>query len=576
MCDLRREENEMEKVIALAANSVATTKNTVHELNGKTANSATLSMRLPGERVMVPAETGELVPMRRIAMSSAPEAFGGEKRPAIYVVDRTGPYGEAGAQGRPAEEVAKPRLRERPAPSTPEALTQLESARQGIVTPEMAFAAARENAARDLVRKELDAIGSEKLERILAPVLAAPLWRGEDVRRLVAARQAVIPANFLHQEVEPMVIGKHFTTKVNANIGTSSSSKTPFEELEKLRAALYAGADTVMDLSTGTKIRETRETLLRRSPVPLGTVPIYEALERAGRPENLSWALFKDVMLEQAQQGVDYMTIHAGVLARHVALTKRRLTGIVSRGGGILAVWMHKHGKDNFLYEHFDEILEIAHQYDVTLSLGDGLRSGSIYDGNDEAQFGELRTLGELNHLAGEAGVQVMIEGPGHVPMTGIAENQRLEDEWCKEAPFYTLGPLPADIGAGYDHVTAAIGGALIASKGTAMLCYVTPKEHLGLPDADDVREGLGVFRIAAHAADVAKGIPGARLLDHMMSLARFEFRWNDQFSLSVDPERAARFHDETLGGSGGREAHFCSMCGPGFCPMKLAHDLFE
>lgn len=540
------------------------------------AAAGTTAMRLPGERTMVSAETGEPVALRRIPMSASPEAFGGERRPDVYVVDRTGPYGLAAAEGLPADEAPLPVRRPRPAPGTPEALTQLESARRGIVTPEMAYAAARENAARDRVRAQVDEIGSEKLARILGPVLNAPLWRAEDVRRLVEERSAVIPANFLHPEAEPMVIGGRFSTKVNANIGTSASSRQPGEELEKLRTALFAGADTVMDLSTGSDIRQTRETLLRRSPVPLGTVPIYEALERCGRPEALSWPLFRDVMLEQAEQGVDYMTIHAGVLAEHAALTKRRLTGIVSRGGGILAVWMHETGQQNFLYEHFGEILDIARRFDVTLSLGDGLRSGSVYDGNDAAQFAELRTLGELNRSAGEAGVQVMIEGPGHVPLAGIAENQRLEEDWCSGAPFYTLGPLPTDIGAGYDHVTAAIGGALIAAKGTAMLCYVTPKEHLGLPDANDVREGLGVFRIAAHAADIAKGVPGALLLDHLMSLARFEFRWNDQFALSVDPERAARFHDATLGGAGGREAHFCSMCGPGFCPMKLAHDLFE
>ncbi len=562
-------------IAAAALKSVEMRSEDVAALEAQSVDAA-LEMSLPGERITVDSEAGEPVALRRIAMHAAPETFGGEKRPAVYVADRTGPFGVAGRMQGRAADAALPRKRLRPEPGSAEAMTQLESARSGIVTPEMAYAAARENAAREQMREEVAAIGSDKLTRILGPALNAPLWRGEDIRCLVAERRAVIPANFHHPEVEPMVIGRHFTTKVNANIGTSSSSKKPGEELEKLRASLFAGADTVMDLSTGPQIRETREMLLRRSPVPLGTVPIYEALERVGKPEALDWQVFRDVMFEQAEQGVDYMTIHAGVLSEHVALTKRRLTGIVSRGGGILAVWMNRHAKENFLYEHFDEILEIARRYDVTLSLGDGLRSGSIYDGNDAAQFAELKTLGELNRRSGEAGVQVMIEGPGHVPLAGIAENQRLEDDWCKEAPFYTLGPLPADIGAGYDHVTAAIGGAIIASKGTAMLCYVTPKEHLGLPDAADVREGLGVFRIAAHAADIAKGIPGAILLDHMMSLARFEFRWRDQFALSVDPARAERFHAAGLGGTGAQEAHFCSMCGPGFCPMKLAHDLFE
>lgn len=525
--------------------------------------------RLPGVRCTMTSAAGEPVPFRRVELDRQPEAFGGKPRPTIYLPDVTGPFGES----QPAGSEALPRRRARPEPGS---LTQLASARAGVATPEMAFVAERENLGRAAMKAAVEAMDDEKLSRLLEPALCAPLWTPETVREKVAKREAVIPLNFRHPEAEPMAIGEAFSTKVNANIGTSVSSKDWHEELGKLREALFGGADTVMDLSTGRSIVETREALLRHSPVPLGTVPIYEALERAGKPEKLTWDLFRDVMLEQAEQGVDYMTIHAGVLASHVALTKTRLTGIVSRGGGILAVWMRASRKENFLYEHFDEVLDIARRFDVTLSLGDGLRAGSIHDGNDAAQFAELRTLGELNRAAGEKDVQVMIEGPGHIPLPGIAKNQALEREWCANAPFYTLGPLVTDIGAGYDHITAAAGGAVIGSLGTAMLCYVTPKEHLGLPDAGDVREGLAAFRLAAHAADLARGVPGAEIRDLMMSLARFEFRWNDQFRLSVDPARAAAFHDATLDGAGAREAHFCSMCGPGFCPMKLAHDLFE
>lgn len=523
--------------------------------------------RLAGERFYDVSVTGEKVPFRRIRLSPTPQAFGGHPQPSVYLTDVTGPFGENGKNETPIK-------RQRPLPGTP---TQLAAARAGIVTPEMAYVATRENLCRQHLKTEVDALGNEKLIKLLSPALDAPLFTPEKVRELVATRQAVIPCNFKHPECEPMVIGKHFSTKVNANIGTSSSSKDWHEELDKLKESLLCGADTVMDLSTGKSIIQTREMILRHSPVPVGTVPLYETLERAGgKPEQMSWEIFKEVMIDQAEQGVDYMTIHAGLLNAHVELTRSRLTGIVSRGGGLITVWMRKHGKENFLYDHFDEILDIAARYDITLSLGDGLRSGSLHDGNDAAQFAELQTLGELNRAAGKRDVQVMIEGPGHIPLNGIALNQIKEEKLCDGAPFYTLGPLVTDCGAGYDHVTAAIGGAIIGSHGTAMLCYVTPKEHLGLPDADDVREGLAVFRIAAHAADIAKGIPGATIRDLMMSAARFEFRWNDQFNLSVDPARAASMHDETLGGSGGRDAHFCSMCGPGFCPMKLARDLFD
>ncbi|WP_295477354.1 phosphomethylpyrimidine synthase ThiC [uncultured Sutterella sp.] len=522
--------------------------------------------RLPGRRVYGASAHGEPVPFRSVALDPTPAGFGGGAQPHIHLADVTGPFGEGSGEGLP-------RRRARPEPGAP---TQLALARAGVVTPEMSFVAERENLMRAALVEELRTLGNPKAEALYARVAAAPLWAPEDVRRLVAAREAVIPLNFRHPEAEPMAIGRAFATKVNANIGTSVASEDWREEIGKLREALYCGADTVMDLSTGRDITATREALLRRSPVPLGTVPVYEALERAGRPEKLSWKLFRDVMVEQAEQGVDYMTIHAGVLKGHVALTRSRLTGIVSRGGGLMAVWMHASGRESFLYEHYDEILEIARRYDVTLSLGDGLRSGSTHDGCDAAQLAELKTLGELNRRAGAADVQVMIEGPGHIILPDVRRNQELEDDWCDRAPFYTLGPLVTDMGAGYDHVTAAIGGALIGAAGTAMLCYVTPKEHLGLPDADDVREGMAAFRIAAHAADLARGVPGANLRDLAMSAARFEFRWNDQFRLAVDPAHAAALHDETLSGSGAREAHFCSMCGPAFCPMKLARDLFD
>lgn len=536
------------------------------EESSATENLGLFANRLPGVRVWGYSRHGEPVPFRAVKLDDTPEAFGGGKQPTITLTDVTGPFGEGSGE-------ALPRRRPRPQPGS---LTQYEAACQGIVTPEMSFVAERENLRRAELLDELERNGNPKAQALYEAAAAAPLLTPEDVRDEVARREAVIPLNVNHPEAEPMIIGRRFATKVNANIGTSVASEDWREEIGKLREALFCGADTVMDLSTGRDIRETRETLLRRSPVPLGTVPLYETLERVGRPEKLSWDIFRDVMLEQAEQGVDYMTIHAGVLADHVALTRERLTGIVSRGGGLMAAWMHTKGEENFLYTHFDEILEIARRYDVTLSLGDGLRSGSTHDGCDAAQFAELKTLGELNRRAAEAGVQVMIEGPGHIQLDAVKRNQTLEEEWCDRAPFYTLGPLVTDMGAGYDHITAAIGGALIGASGTAMLCYVTPKEHLGLPDAADVREGMAAFKIAAHAADLARKVPGASIRDLAMSSARFEFRWNDQFRLAVDPAHAMALHDETLSGAGARKAHFCSMCGPAFCPMKLARDLFE
>ncbi|WP_421206862.1 phosphomethylpyrimidine synthase ThiC [Aeromonas enteropelogenes] len=451
-------------------------------------------------------------------------------------------------------------------------VTQLHYARAGIVTPEMEFIALRENMGRERVRSELlrtqhpgQGFGA-KLPENITP---------EFVRDEVAAGRAIIPCNINHPEAEPMIIGRNFLVKINANIGNSAVTSSIEEEVEKLVWSTRWGADTVMDLSTGRYIHETREWILRNSPVPIGTVPIYQALEKTGGiAEDLTWELFRDTLLEQAEQGVDYFTIHAGVLLRFVPMTAKRLTGIVSRGGSIMAKWCLSHHKENFLYEHFREICEICAAYDVSLSLGDGLRPGSVYDANDEAQFAELRTLGELTQIAWEYDVQVMIEGPGHVPMHMIERNMTEQLEHCHEAPFYTLGPLTTDIAPGYDHFTSGIGAALIGWYGCAMLCYVTPKEHLGLPNKEDVKQGLITYKIAAHAADLAKGHPGAQIRDNAMSKARFEFRWEDQFNLALDPDTARAYHDETLPQESGKVAHFCSMCGPKFCSMKITQDV--
>ncbi|MCM3597566.1 phosphomethylpyrimidine synthase ThiC [Metabacillus idriensis] len=424
-------------------------------------------------------------------------------------------------------------------------VTQLHYARKGIITPEMEFIAIRENMDPEFIRSE------------------------------VAGGRAIIPANINHRESEPMIIGKHFHVKINANIGNSAVSSSIEEEVEKMTWAIKWGADNIMDLSTGKDIHTTREWIIRNSPVPVGTVPIYQALEKVnGIAENLTWEVYRDTLIEQAEQGVDYFTIHAGVLLRYIPLTIKRTTGIVSRGGSILAGWCLAHHEENFLYTHFEEICEILKQYDISISLGDGLRPGSIADANDEAQFAELETLGELTKIAWKHDVQVMIEGPGHVPMHMIRENVEKQQEICQEAPFYTLGPLTTDIAPGYDHITSAIGAAMIGWFGTAMLCYVTPKEHLGLPNKDDVREGVIAYKIAAHAADLAKGHPNAQYRDDALSKARFEFRWEDQFNLSLDPDRAKEYHDETLPAEGAKTAHFCSMCGPKFCSMRISHDL--
>ncbi|ECB3807343.1 phosphomethylpyrimidine synthase ThiC [Salmonella enterica subsp. enterica serovar Fufu] len=554
------------------------------------------------------------VPMREIQLS--PTLISGtkdhpqyEENEAIPVYDTSGPYGDPDVAINVQQGLAKLRqpwiearadvetLSDRSSAYTRERLTdegldalrftglltpkrakaghcvtQLHYARQGIVTPEMEFIAIRENMGRERIRSEVlrhqhpgESFGARLPENITP----------EFVRDEVAAGRAIIPANINHPESEPMIIGRNFLVKVNANIGNSAVTSSIEEEVEKLVWATRWGADTVMDLSTGRYIHETRERILRNSPVPIGTVPIYQALEKVnGIAEDLTWEAFRDTLLEQAEQGVDYFTIHAGVLLRYVPMTAKRLTGIVSRGGSIMAKWCLSHHKENFLFEHFREICEICAAYDVSLSLGDGLRPGSIQDANDEAQFSELHTLGELTKIAWEYDVQVMIEGPGHVPMHMIQRNMTEELEHCHEAPFYTLGPLTTDIAPGYDHFTSGIGAAMIGWFGCAMLCYVTPKEHLGLPNKEDVKQGLITYKIAAHAADLAKGHPGAQIRDNAMSKARFEFRWEDQFNLALDPFTARAWHDETLPQESGKVAHFCSMCGPKFCSMKISQEV--
>ncbi len=476
------------------------------------------------------------VPQRRIQLTN------GEH---LDVYDTSGPYTDTAAHIDVEKGLTPTRDSwHRPDPIDG-ASTQLAWARAGIITEEMRFIAAREGIDPELVRSE------------------------------VAIGRAVIPANHRHPESEPMIIGKNFAVKVNANIGNSAVRSSISDEVEKMVWATRWGADTIMDLSTGADIHTTREWIMRNSPVPVGTVPIYQALEKVnGDPASLTWELYRDTVIEQAEQGVDYMTVHAGVLLRYVPLTAKRVTGIVSRGGSIMAAWCLAHHRESFLYTHFDELCEIFRRYDITFSLGDGLRPGSIADANDEAQFAELRTLGELTAIAKSHGVQVMIEGPGHVPMHKIAENVRLEEELCEEAPFYTLGPLATDIAPAYDHITSAIGAAMIAQAGTAMLCYVTPKEHLGLPDRDDVKVGVITYKIAAHSADLAKGHPRAQERDDALSKARFEFRWTDQFNLALDPDTARAYHDETLPAEPAKTAHFCSMCGPKFCSMRISADV--
>jgi phosphomethylpyrimidine synthase len=540
------------------------------------------------------------VPMREIRLSSTHGHNGApaEENPPLRVYDTSGPYTdpqvtidvrqglpclrEAWIRSRGKYDEVEPSYRPIKGHSDPAILlpphrkalrgrggtiTQLQLARQGVITPEMEFIAIRENQGRALSPSQHP---GESFGAAIPSVITPEFVRAE-----VARGRAIIPANINHPESEPMIIGRNFLVKINANIGNSAVTSSIDEEVEKMTWATRWGADTVMDLSTGKNIHETREWILRNSPVPIGTVPVYQALEKVGgKAEELTWEIYRDTLIEQAEQGVDYFTVHAGVLLRYIPLTAKRVTGIVSRGGSIMAKWCLAHHKESFLYTHFREICEIMAAYDVSFSLGDGLRPGCIADANDEAQFAELQTQGELTRIAWEYGVQVMNEGPGHIPMHMIKANMEKQLEWCDEAPFYTLGPLTTDIAPGYDHITSAIGAAMIGWYGTAMLCYVTPKEHLGLPNKKDVKDGVIAYKIAAHAADLAKGHPGAQAWDDAISKARFEFRWEDQFNLSLDPETAREFHDETLPAEGAKVAHFCSMCGPHFCSMKITQDV--
>ena len=562
------------------------------------------------------------VPMREISQSDTPASFGAEKNPPVYVYDTSGPYtdpsakidirdglaplrakwieerGDTEALSGPTSKFGVERLRDaklaelrfnlqrKPRRAKPGMnVSQMHYARRGMITPEMEYIAIRENLQRREYVESLRASGPQgsKLAELMARQHPGQAFGAaipeeitpEFVRDEVARGRAIIPANINYPESEPMIIGRNFLVKINANIGNSALGSSIGEEVEKMTWSIRWGGDTVMDLSTGKHIHETREWIIRNAPVPIGTVPIYQALEKVeGKAEELTWDIFRDTLIEQAEQGVDYFTIHAGVLLRYVPLTARRMTGIVSRGGSIMAKWCLAHHKESFLYTHFEDICDIMKAYDVSFSLGDGLRPGSIYDANDEAQLGELKTLGELTDIAWRHDVQVMIEGPGHVPMHMIKENMELQLRDCKEAPFYTLGPLTTDIAPGYDHITSGIGAAMIGWYGTAMLCYVTPKEHLGLPNKADVKDGIITYKIAAHAADLAKGHPGAQIRDNALSKARFEFRWEDQFNLGLDPDKAREFHDETLPKDSAKVAHFCSMCGPHFCSMKITQDV--
>ena len=556
------------------------------------------------------------VPMREITQSPTQSELGKTENPKIYVYDTSGPYTDPSAKvdirkglpelrktwiearndtellNGPTSIYGKKRASDPELASmrfdlarnplrakTGKNVSQMHYAKNGIVTSEMEFIAIRENLKREdflknLNKEQKDVLGAQHAGHSFGASIQANITP-DFVRNEVAMGRAIIPANINHPETEPMIIGRNFLVKINANIGNSALSSGIQEEVEKMTWATRWGADTVMDLSTGKNIHETREWIVRNSPVPIGTVPIYQALEKVdGKAEELTWEIFRDTLIEQAEQGVDYFTIHAGIRLSFIPMTANRLTGIVSRGGSIMAKWCLAHHKESFLYENFEEICEIMKAYDVSFSLGDGLRPGSIYDANDEAQFAELKTLGELTKIAWKHDCQTMIEGPGHVPMHMIKENMDLQLKHCGEAPFYTLGPLTTDIAPGHDHITSAIGAAMIGWYGTAMLCYVTPKEHLGLPDKQDVKDGIMTYKLAAHAADLAKGHPGAQIRDNALSKARFEFRWEDQFNLGLDPEKAKEFHDQTLPQEGAKLAHFCSMCGPHFCSMKITQDV--
>ena len=588
----------------------ATDKNLAHFV-GETAeiDPATKQPFTNSRKVYVQGSRPDIqVPFREISLSDTPSAFGAEKNPPVMVYDTSGPYTDPSVKidirnGLPAlrakwieerndtEQLDGPssafgvdrkndpalaemrfNLSRQPRRAkTGMNVSQMHYARKGIITPEMEYIAIRENQRRENMSELLQTQHKGHDFGASIPKVITP----EFVRDEVARGRAIIPMNINHPEIEPMIIGRNFLVKINANIGNSALGSSISEEVEKMVWGTRWGGDTVMDLSTGKNIHETREWIIRNSPVPIGTVPIYQALEKVnGKAEDLTWEIFRDTLIEQAEQGVDYFTIHAGVRLAYIPMTAKRMTGIVSRGGSIMAKWCLAHHKESFLYEHFEDICEIMKAYDVSFSLGDGLRPGSIYDANDEAQFAELKTLGELTQIAWKHDVQCMIEGPGHVPMHLIKENMDLQLEHCGEAPFYTLGPLTTDIAPGYDHITSGIGAAMIGWYGCAMLCYVTPKEHLGLPDKEDVRVGIITYKIAAHAADLAKGHPGAQIRDNALSKARFEFRWDDQFNLGLDPEKAKEFHDETLPQEGAKQAHFCSMCGPHFCSMKITQDV--
>ena len=574
-------------------------------------DSSALESFANSKKVYIQGSTPDIqVPFREISISDTPSEFGAEKNVPVLVYDTSGPYtdpkhviniqnglhalrakwiedrkdtevldgpsSDFGKQRKNDPELEKMRfnLLRKPRKAKPgKNVSQMHYAKKGIITPEMEFIAIRENQRREGLSELIQEQHKGENHGAKIPSHITP----EFVRDEVAKGRAIIPANINHPETEPMIIGRNFLVKINANIGNSALGSSISEEVEKMVWGTRWGADNVMDLSTGKNIHETREWIIRNSPVPIGTVPIYQALEKVnGKAEDLTWEIFKDTLIEQAEQGVDYFTIHAGVRLAYIPMTAKRMTGIVSRGGSIMASWCLAHHKESFLYEHFEDICEILKAYDVSFSLGDGLRPGSIYDANDEAQFAELKTLGELTKIAWKHDVQVMIEGPGHVPMHLIKENMELQLEHCDEAPFYTLGPLTTDIAPGYDHITSGIGAAMIGWYGCAMLCYVTPKEHLGLPEKEDVRVGIITYKIAAHAADLGKGHPGAQIRDNALSKARFEFRWNDQFNLGLDPEKAKEFHDETLPQEGAKQAHFCSMCGPHFCSMKISQDVRE
>ena len=586
-------------------------KKNIDQFIGKDAqlDEAALNPFANSKKVYIQGSTPDIqVPFREISISDTPSEFGAEKNAPVLVYDTSGPYtdpkydiniqnglpplktkwiedrqdtevldGPSSAYGKqrkmdPELEKMRFNLLRKPRRAKPgKNVSQMHYAKNGIITPEMEFIAIRENQRRDGLSEILQEQHKGENHGAKIPSHITP----EFVRDEVAKGRAIIPANINHPEIEPMIIGRNFLVKINANIGNSALGSSISEEVEKMVWGTRWGADNVMDLSTGKNIHETREWIIRNSPVPIGTVPIYQALEKVnGKAEDLTWEIFKDTLIEQAEQGVDYFTIHAGVRLAYIPMTAKRMTGIVSRGGSIMASWCLAHHKESFLYEHFEDICEILKAYDVSFSLGDGLRPGSIYDANDEAQFAELKTLGELTKIAWKHDVQVMIEGPGHVPMHLIKENMELQLEHCDEAPFYTLGPLTTDIAPGYDHITSGIGAAMIGWYGCAMLCYVTPKEHLGLPEKEDVRVGIITYKIAAHAADLGKGHPGAQIRDNALSKARFEFRWNDQFNLGLDPEKAKEFHDETLPQDGAKQAHFCSMCGPHFCSMKISQDV--